>query len=84
MALSIKNPEAEELVRRLAAKTGESITEAIHRSVEERLQRIEGRHRPFGLADQLDEIAKRCAALPVTDQRSEDDILDYDEMGLPR
>jgi len=84
MALSVKNPEAEHLARELAKKTGESLTEAILTSLRERLQRVKGRGRPAGLADQLDEIAKRCAALPIIDGRSEDEILGYDEEGLPR
>jgi antitoxin VapB len=35
------------------------------------------------LAKALDEIARRCAALPVLDDRSADEILGYDENGLP-
>ncbi len=84
MALSIKNPEAEHLARELAKQTGETLTEAILKALRERLQRVTGRHRPMELADQLDEIAKRCGALPVIDARSEDEILGYDEKGLPR
>lgn len=84
MALSVKNPEAERLARELAKKTGESMTEAILKSLRERLQRVAGRGRPIGLADQLDEIAKRCADLPIVDARSDDEILGYDEKGLPR
>jgi antitoxin VapB len=83
MPLSIKNREAERLARELAQQTGESITVAIVKALHERLQRVTGRHRPMGLADQLDIIAKRCAALPVIDERSEDEILGYDEKGLP-
>ena len=84
MALSIKNAEAERLARELAKRTGETLTDAILKALQERLQRVTGRHRPARLADQLEEIAKRCAALPVLDARSEDEILDYDEKGLPR
>jgi antitoxin VapB len=83
MALSIKNRKAERLARELARQTGEKLTEAIMKALDERLQRVAGRHRPMGLADQLDEIAKRCAALPVIDDRSENEILGYDEKGLP-
>jgi antitoxin VapB len=83
MALSIKNREVEHLARELAKQTGESLTDAIVRALHERLQRVTGRHRPMGLADQLDDIAKRCAALPVIDERSEDEILGYDAKGLP-
>ena len=84
MPLSIKNREAERLARELAKQTGESITEAIVKALHERVQRLTGRHRPLGLADQLDDIARRCAALPVIDERTEDEILGYDEKGLPR
>jgi antitoxin VapB len=36
------------------------------------------------LADDLDTIARRCAALPVLDARSIDEIVDYGEHGAPR
>ena len=35
------------------------------------------------LADQLMDIGKRCAALPVLDEQSAEEILGYDEHGLP-
>jgi antitoxin VapB len=37
-----------------------------------------------GLAEELRVIGERCAALPVHDSRSADEILDYDDDGLPR
>lgn len=33
--------------------------------------------------DELDEIALRCAALPIMDTRADDEILGYDDRGLP-
>ena len=36
-----------------------------------------------GLADELDVIAVRCASLPLLDDRPEEEILGYDEHGLP-
>jgi antitoxin VapB len=36
------------------------------------------------LADELDEIAQHCARLPALDPRTPDEILGYDEHGLPR
>lgn len=42
------------------------------------------RRKGRSLADKLDKIAKRCAALPVLDSRLADEILGYDEHGLPR
>ena len=83
MALSIKNPKAEQLARKLAQQTGETLTETVLKALEERLRRMTGRRHPIRLADQLEGIAKRCAALPVIDERSADEILGYDEKGLP-
>jgi antitoxin VapB len=84
MALSIKDPEADRLARQLAQATGESITAAITTALRERLERVNRRPRPRSLVDELDEIARRCAALPVLDHRSADEILGYDQNGLPR
>jgi antitoxin VapB len=83
MALNIKDPEADKLVRTLAQSTGETITQAVSIAVRERLERLRAGRRPRSLADELDEIALRCAALPVLDERSEDEILGYDAQGLP-
>jgi hypothetical protein len=35
------------------------------------------------LADELDEIALHCSRLPVRDSRTPEEILGYDEHGLP-
>ena len=83
MALNIKDPLAEKRVRELARATGEGITTAVRKAAEERLDRIR-RKRGRSLADELVAIGARCAALPDLDERSADDILDYDEHGLPR
>ena len=83
MALNIKDPITERYVRELAAATGEGITTAIRKAAQERLQRIR-KESPGRLAAQLMAIGMRCAALPDQDARSADEILDYDEHGLPR
>lgn len=84
MVLSIKDRKADALARALARATGETITVAVTNALEERLARVKrtgGRRR---LADELDEIALRCAALPELDARSPDEIIGYDEHGVPR
>lgn len=83
MALSIKHPEADRLARELAARTGETLTEAIIQALRERLRREQGRVRPRRLREELREIRKRCAALPVLDGRSAEEILGYGDDGLP-
>jgi antitoxin VapB len=83
MALSIKDPEADRLARELAARTGETLTEAVVVALRERLARETGRTRSIPLSEELAGIRRRCAALPVLDTRTADEILDYDERGLP-
>jgi len=82
MALNIKDPVTERAVRELAAATGEGLTVAIRRSVEERLQRVQ-RRGGRTLKEEIMEIAAHCAALPDLDTRSPEEILGYDEHGLP-
>ena len=84
MAFSIKNSKADRLARRVAKLTGESLTDAVTESLQQRLERLQRAKGRKSLADQLDEIALRCAALPISDHRSADEILGYDEHGLPR
>jgi antitoxin VapB len=84
MPLNIKDPTTEKSVRELAAITGETVTTAVRRAAEERLQRVRQSRGGRGLADKLLEIGRRCASLPDLDQRTADDILGYDEHGLPR
>jgi antitoxin VapB len=83
MALNIKDPATEKRVRELAAATGETVTMAIRRAAEERLQRIRRDRGGRDLVEKLMEIARHCAALPDLDRRTADEILGYDEQGLP-
>ncbi len=83
MPLSIKDPETDRLARELSEATGESLTTAVAVALRERLERVRGRASGPGLADELTAIALRCAQLPVIDDRPEDEILHYDEHGLP-
>ena len=84
MALSIRNPQAEKLAREVAAESGESLTEAIIHALEERLERLKGRRTTTDVAEEIMKISLRCRALPEKDQRSADEILGYDERGIPQ
>jgi antitoxin VapB len=83
MALNIRNPEAEKLVEAVAAMTGETKAQAVMEALRDRLETIKHRKSWCSVADRLDEIGKRCAALPILDTRSPDEILGCDEFGLP-
>jgi antitoxin VapB len=83
MALSIKDPVTEKLARELAEKTGENITTATRRALEERLRRLSNLTRKENFLQDVEAIQNRIRALPVLDARSADEILGYDENGLP-
>ena len=84
MALNIRNRDTEQLAAALAALTGETKTEAVRRALEERLERTRRTRGHKRLVDEINEIADHCSSLPVLDARSADEILGYDEIGLPR
>jgi antitoxin VapB len=84
MPLNIRSEETEELASALAKLTGETKTEAVTQALRERIQRVRRARAKRRLADELDEIALHCSTLPVLDRRSADEIMDYDENGLPR
>jgi antitoxin VapB len=81
--LNIKDPKVHRLARKLAALTGESLSKAVRLAVHERLERERRRRRQAGSADRLMAIGRRCAARPVLASRPADELLGYDEAGLP-
>ena len=83
MALSIRNQQAEKLAREVAEESGETLTQAIIRALEERLERLRGRRRLTDMKREILKISERCSALPDIDPRSPDDILGYDSSGIP-
>ncbi|MGH7701677.1 MAG: type II toxin-antitoxin system VapB family antitoxin [Gemmatimonadales bacterium] len=83
MALSIKDPETDRLARALAAATGESLTDAIRNALRDRLERESHRSRR-GIGVEVRRIQERLARLPVLDQRTPNELVGYDEHGVPR
>jgi antitoxin VapB len=81
MALSIKSDEADQLARELANETGTSLTQAVTDAIRTRLTDIR-RNRSDVLA-RLRGIAEAANRLPRIDGRDPDDIVGYDEHGLP-
>lgn len=83
MALNIRNSEAEQLAAELARITGETKTAAVVRALRDQLARVRRERSGVGLADRLVAIGRECAALPVLDDRTPEEILGYDKHGLP-
>lgn len=85
MTLSIKDPEADRLARELAKMTGTTITEAVIEAMREKqqLELARQKRRKQARLEKGMMIARHAASLPVLDTRTEDEILGYDENGLP-
>jgi len=83
MPLSIKNAEADRLARALARRTGETITQAVVKALQERLSREERKPDDDQLVEDVLEIGRHFSNLPVLDPRTDDEIIGYDQHGLP-
>lgn len=82
MGISIKNPKLEQDIRTLAARTGESLTDAVASAVREKLSRTnatedEDQH----FMQVLRRIQADLAKGPRNDDLTEDEILGYNERG---
>jgi antitoxin VapB len=82
VALNIKDPVADRLVRELAAATGESITTTVTTAVRERLERVRGAAPSAEREAELTRIALEAASRPDRDPRTPEDILGYGSDGL--
>ena len=83
MPISIKNEQTEELARKVAEFTGETLTEAIRVALTERYERLLRARAVNSRLKEMTEIALRCARRPLISQMSDDEILGYDEFGVP-
>ena len=85
MGVIVKNPATEAKIRKLAARTGESLTEAIDHAVEERLERL-GPPKRKGRVNRkrLAELVAYFNSLPkINEHLTDEEIIGFDENGLP-
>ncbi len=79
----IKDAEVYQLARQVADLTGENLTDAVRYALRDRRGR-EQRKRPDPIfIEKLLEISDRCAALPMMDKLSDNELAGYDELGTP-
>jgi antitoxin VapB len=85
MGIIIKNGQAEAKIRRLAKRTGETLTAAVEHAVEERLSRL-GPQKRKGRVNR-EKLAEHLAyfnSLPkINEDLTDDEIIGYDENGVP-
>jgi antitoxin VapB len=80
MTLKIDSPEADRLAEELAELTGEPIEAAVTKALRDQLARQKEVDRVLA---GVRRISDRFASLPVLDPRTPDEILGYDDNGLP-
>jgi antitoxin VapB len=86
MSINIKNREAEALLEELKAATGKGTSQLVLELLRREASRL--RARRIRSADEAEArlvlLHRELATQPVLDPRSPDEILGYDENGLPR
>ena len=83
MGINIKHDEYERMIRQLAAHRGSSITDAIGVAVRHELEREGVVPAPESFLDRVKRAQALVAAAPVLDMRSADEIIGYNEYGVP-
>lgn len=63
MAIYLRNPQTESLVREIAAATGESLTQVVTTALEERARRLRQKRQESDLVEQIMAISRRTAVL---------------------
>ena len=81
MAMHINSPDVERDVRRLAAATGETLTDAVANSVRERLRRLRPREDRETLLRDVRAIVDELNKVPSRDDRTDDEIVGYNQRG---
>jgi antitoxin VapB len=85
MPLNIKNERVSGLAQELAKETGESLTDAVGKAIEDRLAGLKRSARRHGLSDRMLAIGRSCASQAPKEWLTHDFEADlYDENGLPR
>ena len=83
MSLNIKNEQTHELVRRLAALTGTSQTEAVTDAVRRRLEQVQNDDRRTNRTERILRLGAEIREMTPDQDWTTDDLYD-DETGLPR
>jgi antitoxin VapB len=82
MGVSIKSPEAERKLRRVARLLGKSMTATVIELADGKLKELDAQRDRERRHRAVDRIVRRVNALPVLDDRTADEILGYNKDGL--
>jgi antitoxin VapB len=82
MGVSIKSAEAERKLRRVSRLLGKSMTATVIELADGKLREIDAKKDRERIHRAVDRIVRRVKALPVLDDRTDDEILGYNKDGL--
>ena len=83
MTILIKDSETDKLVRELADRTGQSLTNAVKIAVVEQLKRLPlSKEEIASRKEKVARILAKLDAMPTVDHRTADEIIGYNEQGL--
>jgi antitoxin VapB len=84
MSLIIDHPDADRLAHELMDHTGETLNQAVVNALRQQLQQERAKKQAaVNLKQQILAIGQECANLPLLDSRPVEEILGYDEIGVP-
>ena len=82
MGTSIKNPEAERKLRRVARLLGKSLTATLVELADAKFKELEAKKDRERRLRAVQRIVRRVMALPDLDNRTADEILGYNKHGM--
>jgi antitoxin VapB len=87
MGIFIRNSQTETKIREHAARTGETLTDAVERAVDDRLAKLGQPPASKGRVDRkkLAELLAYFDTLPkINEHLADEEIVGYDENGVPK
>jgi antitoxin VapB len=84
MTVLIRDHETDELIREMARRTGETITQAVKIAAKERLERLPPVRSGSVDRERLEAILAKIRSYPRANEHlTDDEIIGYDENGVP-
>ena len=80
--LNTKDPDVHAMAKEIAGRTGLSLTAVVREALTERLARE--RNSRARTIERVMAIAAEISSSPVLDARTPDEIIGYDQFGVPR
>ncbi len=83
--LNIKDKETHALATQLARLSHQTMSQAVKEALQDKLAQLDSQGKDrYRLVARVKELAAAASASPTLDRRTPDEIIGYDEIGVPR